>query len=60
MATLKIGKCNGCGTLVDFDFRYEKGGWINHENGKRTARCPRCDYAMTEGVDTATIATEEE
>ena len=60
MATLKIGKCNMCGILVDFEKRYEKGGWINHSTGERLARCPRCDETLTEGKDTVIVETVEE
>jgi hypothetical protein len=57
---MKIGTCRNCGILVNFDSRYEKSSWINHQNEKRMPRCPSCDYAMTEGEDTVTVSTEEE
>jgi uncharacterized paraquat-inducible protein A len=60
MATLKIGKCNSCGILVDFEKRIEKSGWDNHSTGERLARCPRCDEAIAESKDTLTVSIVEE
>jgi len=60
MATLKVGKCNSCGVLIDFEKRYEKGGWVNPSTNERLARCPRCDEAITEGKDTVIVETVEE
>jgi len=59
MATLKVGKCNSCGILVDYEKRYEKGGWNNPSTGERLARCPRCDEAISEVKDVVTVAIEK-
>jgi uncharacterized protein with PIN domain len=60
MATLKIGKCNSCGILVDWEKRYEKGGWVNPSTNERLARCPRCDEAISEVNDIVILETVEE